>query len=124
MSKVDQLAGEITKMSPAAAGELGAALARALGIRLPVAPAPLPVLEKAPEAVQTEFTLTLLGLLEPGKKIALIKAVREIKKDLGMIEAKNFVELAPQVIGEGYTREDADKLAQKLTEAGGNVGLS
>jgi len=56
-------------------------------------------------------------------KIAVIKAVRELKADLGLVEAKNLVEKTPAVILEGAKKEDADAAKKKLEEAGAKVEL-
>lgn len=56
-------------------------------------------------------------------KINVIKAVREIVSGLGLKEAKELVEAAPKVIKEGCTKEEADEIKAKLTEAGATVEL-
>jgi len=52
----------------------------------------------------------------------MIKAVRPIL-DLGLLEAKNFVEDLPKVVKEDIDKEDAEKLKKVLEEAGGTVEL-
>uniref|UniRef100_A0A7V3JB23 Large ribosomal subunit protein bL12 n=1 Tax=candidate division CPR3 bacterium TaxID=2268181 RepID=A0A7V3JB23_UNCC3 len=56
-------------------------------------------------------------------KIAVIKAVREIKPDLGLKDAKDFVESAPKTVLEDVPKEDAEKAKAKLEEAGATVEL-
>lgn len=56
-------------------------------------------------------------------KIAAIKAVRGLKPDLGLAEAKKFVESAPQAVLEGAKKEDAEKAKATLEEAGCVVEL-
>ncbi len=76
----------------------------------------------APEAEEkTEFDVILTGI-DPAKKISVIKAVREITS-LGLKEAKELVESAPKPIKEGVSKEEAEELQKKLTEAGGKVEL-
>jgi len=58
-----------------------------------------------------------------GKKIAVIKAVREITP-LGLKEAKDLVEAAPKAVVEGASKEDADAAKAKLEEAGATVEIS
>jgi large subunit ribosomal protein L7/L12 len=67
---------------------------------------------------QTEFTamLTEIG----ANKINVIKVVREITQ-LGLKEAKDLVDAAPKAVKEGITREEADSIKAKLTEAGATV---
>lgn len=67
---------------------------------------------------QTEFTVILKG---PGaSKIAVIKAVRELT-GLGLKEAKDVVDSAPKAVKENVSKEEADSVAKKLTEAGAEV---
>ena len=68
---------------------------------------------------QTEFTVVLTG--GGDKKINVIKEVRGIRSDLGLKEAKDLVEGAPQNVKENISRQEADEIAKKLTEAGATV---
>lgn len=56
------------------------------------------------------------------KKVAVIKVVREIT-GLGLKEAKDLVEGAPQTVKEGATKAEAEELKKKLEEAGASVEL-
>ena len=56
-------------------------------------------------------------------KIAVIKAVREIKPDLGLKEAKDLVDAAPKPVLEAAKKEDAEAAKKKLEEAGAKVTL-
>ena len=58
-----------------------------------------------------------------GSKINVIKAVREIVSGLGLKEAKELVEAAPKVIKEGCSKEEAEEIKTKLTDAGASVEL-
>ena len=72
----------------------------------------------APAEEQTEFTVVLT---EAGdKKINVIKAVREVTA-LGLKEAKDLVEGAPQTIKEGVTKEEAEKIKKAFEDAGAKV---
>jgi large subunit ribosomal protein L7/L12 len=76
----------------------------------------------APAAVEkTEFTVVLSGI-DAARKVNIIKAVREITS-LGLKEAKDLVEGAPQVVKEGANKADAEAMKKKLEEAGGKVDL-
>ncbi len=55
-----------------------------------------------------------------GNKIAVIKVVREIT-GLGLKEAKEVVDNAPKAVKEGVSKDDADAISKKLTEAGAEV---
>jgi large subunit ribosomal protein L7/L12 len=75
----------------------------------------------APAAEEkTEFTVTLKSFGE--KKIEVIKAVREVTT-LGLKQAKDLVEAAPQVVKEGVPKEEADTIKQKLEAAGAIVEI-
>lgn len=78
-----------------------------------VAPAPA-------EEEKTEFDVILTSFGD--KKIQVIKAVREVT-NLGLKEAKDLVEGAPQTVKEKASKEEADKIKQKLEEAGGGVEI-
>ena len=67
---------------------------------------------------QTEFTVALTAVGE--SKINVIKAVREITQ-LGLKEAKDLVDAAPRNVMENVSKEDADKAAARLREAGASV---
>ena len=66
---------------------------------------------------QTEFTVTLESA-DATKKIAVIKAVREVTQ-LGLKEAKDLVEGAPKPLKEGVSKDDAKKIKETVEAAGG-----
>ena len=70
---------------------------------------------------QTEFTVVLLD--GGDKKINVIKEVRGVRSDLGLKEAKDLVEGAPQNVVENVSKQIADEVAKKLTEAGAKVQI-
>jgi large subunit ribosomal protein L7/L12 len=75
----------------------------------------------APAAeAKTTFDVILVSV-PADKKIAVIKAVREVKAGLGLAEAKALVEGAPKPVLEGAPKADADNAKKKLEEAGGKV---
>jgi large subunit ribosomal protein L7/L12 len=74
--------------------------------------------EAPSEEEKTEFTVTLKSFGE--KKIEVIKAVREVTT-LGLKQAKDLVEAAPQVVKEGVPKEEAETAKQKLEAAGATV---
>lgn len=77
----------------------------------------------APAAeAQTNFDV-ILESLPADKKIAVIKAVREVKAGLGLAEAKALVEGAPKPVLEGVPKAEADAAKKKLEEAGAKVAL-
>jgi large subunit ribosomal protein L7/L12 len=76
----------------------------------------------AAEAVeeQTEFDLILKEV--GGKKINVIKAVREVTS-LGLKEAKELVESAPKAVKEGITKAEAEEIKKKFEEQGATVEI-
>ncbi len=68
---------------------------------------------------QTEFTVVLKAA-DATKKIAIIKAVRELTS-LGLKEAKDLVEGAPKSVKEGVTKEEAEAAKNTLVAAGADV---
>lgn len=74
----------------------------------------------APAPEKTEFDVVLA---EAGpEKIKVIKAVREIT-NLGLTEAKAFVESAPKPVKEGVAKDEAESVKKKLEEAGAKVEI-
>jgi len=72
----------------------------------------------APVEEKTEFTVVLQEVGE--KKINVIKAVREVTS-LGLKEAKDLVEGAPQTVKEGVSKDEAAKIQKVFEEAGAKV---
>ena len=69
---------------------------------------------------QTEFDVILKDV--GGKKINVIKAVREVTS-LGLKEAKELVESAPKAVKEGVTKEEAEEMKKKFEEQGATVEI-
>src|ERR1044072_6766760 len=68
---------------------------------------------------QTEFTVVLTA--GGDKKINVIKEVRGVRPDLGLKEAKDLVEGAPQNVKENISKQEAEEIKKKLEEAGASV---
>jgi large subunit ribosomal protein L7/L12 len=81
----------------------------------PGGPAAVPAAE-----AKTAFDVVLVAV-PPDKKIAVIKAVREVKAGLGLAEAKALVEGAPKPVLEGANKADSDAAKKKLEDAGAKV---
>ena len=71
----------------------------------------------AEEKDSFDVVLTAAG----GNKIAVIKVVREVVSGLGLKEAKELVDGAPKPIKEGVSKDEAEEIKTKLTEAGASV---
>ncbi|MDR2140590.1 MAG: 50S ribosomal protein L7/L12 [Deltaproteobacteria bacterium] len=74
----------------------------------------------APVEEQTEFSVILTAIGD--QKINVIKEVRTITS-LGLKEAKDLVEGAPQTVREGVSKEDAEKFKKQLEAAGAKVEI-
>ncbi len=85
------------------------------------APAAAAEAAEGPETEEkTDFSVTLQSFGE--KKIEVIKAVREVT-DLGLKQAKDLVEAAPQLVKESVPKEEAETIKQKLEAAGATVEI-
>ena len=70
---------------------------------------------------QDSFDVVFVG--DGGKKIPCIKAVRAIKSELGLKEAKDFVESAPAPLLTGVSKDEAEAAKKALEEAGAKIEL-
>ena len=119
----DQILDAIASMTVLEASELVKAMEEKFGVTAAVAVAAAPGAAPAAAAEeQTEFTVTLESA-DPAKKIAVIKAAREIT-GLGLKEAKDLVEGAPKTLKEGVSKEEAEKIKKEVEEAGGVVKIA
>ena len=123
MSKLEKLVDDLSALTVLEASELSKLLEEKWGVS---AAAPVAVAAAAGAAApveaaeeQTEFTVVLTA--GGDKKINVIKEVRGVRPDLGLKEAKDLVEGAPQNVVENVSKQVADEVAKKLTEAGASV---
>ena len=126
MSKLEKLVEELSTLTVLEAADLSKLLEEKWGVSAaaPVAVAAVGGAAAAPaEAAeeQTEFTVVLTA--GGDKKINVIKEVRGVRPDLGLKEAKDLVEGAPQNVVENVSKQVADDVAKKLTEAGATVSI-
>jgi large subunit ribosomal protein L7/L12 len=124
---VQDIISEIEKLNVLELVELTKTLQEKWGVSAaPVAAAAAPVAAATAEAaapVQEEKTEFDAVLTEVGpNKINVIKVVRELT-GLGLKEAKAVVDEAPKAVKEAVSREEADKIAAKLSEAGAKVEI-
>ncbi|MDR0914962.1 MAG: 50S ribosomal protein L7/L12 [Oscillospiraceae bacterium] len=103
---------ELSELVHAVEEEFGVSAAAAVAVAGPAASEAAAVEEK------TEFDVILKAA--GANKIAVIKAVREAT-GLGLKEAKEVVDGAPKAVKEGISKDDAEALKAKLTEAGAEV---
>jgi large subunit ribosomal protein L7/L12 len=123
MADLDKLMKELSKLSVLEAAELVGKLEEHWGVSAaaPVAvAAAAPAATAEPEEEKTEFDVVIK---ETGpKKIEVIKAIRQLTS-LGLKEAKDLVESAPKAIKEGVSKEEAEKVKEKIEGAGGQVDV-
>ena len=122
--KVTKLVDQISELSVLEVADLVKALEEKFGVTaapVAVAGAAAAVAAAAPAEEKTEFDVVIADA--GANKIAVIKAVREIKTDLGLVEAKNLVEKTPATVLESANKEDAEAAKKKLEEAGAKVEL-
>src|SRR6266699_111814 len=120
---VDTIIAEIEKLNVLELVELTKTLQDKWGVSAaPVAAAAGPAVaaEAAPVAEQTEFD-AILTEIGPNK-INVIKVVRELT-GLGLKEAKAVVDEAPKPIKEAVTKEEAQRIAEKMAEVGAKVTI-
>jgi large subunit ribosomal protein L7/L12 len=123
--RVEKIVEEIKGLSLLEAADLVKRLEEVLGVTAaaaaPVAVAGAPAgaaAGAAPAEEQTEFTVVLTAV--GANKINVIKAVREVTS-LGLKEAKDLVDGAPKPIKEAVSKDEAESIRKKFTEAGATV---
>ena len=114
----DQIQGltllEASQLVKLLEGKLGVSAAAAAPVAVQGGPvAAAPVVEE-----KTEFTVVLT--VTGANKINVIKAVREVTS-LGLKEAKDLVDGAPKAIKEGVSKDEAEAIRKKFTDAGATV---
>jgi large subunit ribosomal protein L7/L12 len=123
MSDLQQLEESIVGLSLMEAAQLVKKLEERLGVS---AAAAAPVMMAAagagaaPAEEKTEFAVVLKEV--GANKINVIKAVREVTS-LGLKEAKDLVDGAPKTVKEGVSKDEAETIKKKFTEAGATVEI-
>src|SRR5258707_3683589 len=122
MADLQQLEESIVALSLLDAAQLVKKLEERLGVSAaaaaPVAAAGGGAAAAAPAEEQTEFAVVLTAA--GAQKINVIKAVREVTS-LGLKEAKDLVDGAPKTVKEGVSKEEAETIKKKFTDAGAVV---
>ena len=127
MADLQKIVDDLSALTVLEAAELSKLLEEKWGVSAaaPVAVAAAPAAGggAAAEAAeeQTEFTVVLAN--GGDKKINVIKEVRAVRPDLGLKEAKDLVEGAPQNVKENVSKQEAEEIKKKLEEAGATVQI-
>ena len=130
MANLEKIVEDLSSLTVLEAAELSKLLEEKWGVSAaaPVAMAAAPgaaagggaaPAEAAEE--QTEFTVVLTA--GGDKKINVIKEVRSVRPDLGLKEAKDLVEGAPQTVKENVSKQEAEELKKKLEAVGATVQI-
>ena len=77
----------------------------------------------AAEAAEEKTEFDVVRKEAGSEKIKVLKVVREVVAGLGLKEAKELVEGAPKTLKEGVSKEDAEKIKEKLAEVGATVEI-
>jgi len=126
MAEIANLVEELSKLTVIEAADLVKQLETKWGVSaaapvaVAAAGAPAAAGAAAPAAAKDTFDV-ILAAVPADKKIAVIKAVREVKAGLGLAEAKALVEGAPKPVLEGANKADTDNAKKKLEDAGAKV---
>ena len=122
--EINEIVSAIESLTLIQCSELVKALEEKFGV-VAAAPVAAGAGAAAPAAAaeeKTEFDVVLTGF-DAAKKVAIIKAVREVVPGLGLKEAKDIVEGAPKTLKEGASKEEAEAMKKKLEEAGAKVEI-
>ncbi|MBR4086763.1 MAG: 50S ribosomal protein L7/L12 [Clostridia bacterium] len=122
MADIKNIVEEIKTLSVMELADLVHAIEEEFGVSAaaPVAVAAAPGAGAAATEEKTEFDVILTDA--GASKINVIKVVKEIT-GLGLKEAKELVDNAPKAIKEGASKDEAEEIKNKLTEAGASVEL-
>jgi large subunit ribosomal protein L7/L12 len=123
--KMQSIVDQVKELTLLEASQLVKAMEETFGVSAAAAAVAAPVAgaggrgEAAPPVEEkTEFDVILQAF--GGNKINVIKVVREVTA-LGLKEAKDLVEAAPKAVKEGVSKEEAETIKQKLSDAGATV---
>ncbi len=127
-SKLQKIAEQLEKLTVVEMADLAKYLEEAFGVSAmpmmaPAAGAAAPAGEVAPGAAEEKTSFTVVITAAGDKKLAVIKAVRELRQDLGLMDAKKLVETPPQEILPNVKKEEAENAKKTLEEAGATVEL-
>lgn len=122
--KLQKIAIEIEKLTVVEMADLAKYLEDKFGVSaIPIATA-VPAGATAPAAaVEEKSTFTVVLTASGNNKLGVIKAVREILPNLGLMDAKKLVESAPKDLLNNVKKEVAEEAKKKIETAGGKVEL-
>ena len=124
----DEVVEYLKGMTLLEASELVKELEEVFGVSAAAAAAPMMMAAPAGDgggaaAAEEKDSFDVILTAAGGNKIAVIKVVREVVAGLGLKEAKDLVDGAPKPLKEGVSKDEAEEIKTKLTEAGATVEL-
>jgi len=130
-TKVEKIAKEIEGLTALELSELASYLEKKFGVSgmpmmgtITAGTAPASAEATAGKAGKEEKTIFTVNLTDAGaNKLAVIKVVRELLPNLGLMEAKKLVESAPRELLKDIKKEAAEEAKKKIEAAGGKVEL-
>ena len=123
MADIKALAEELVNLTVKEVKELGDILKDEYGIEpaaAAVAVAAAPAAGAAAAEEKTSFDVILKGVPDATKKLAVVKAVKDMAS-LGLKESKELVDNAPKPVKEGVSKDEAESLKKALEEAGAEL---
>ena len=124
MADIQAIVDQIKEMTLLEASQLVKLMEETFGVSaaaaVAAAPAAAAVGGEAATAAEEKTEFDVILQAAGGNKINVIKVVREVTA-LGLKEAKDLVEAAPKAVKEGVSKEEAETIKQKLTDAGATV---
>lgn len=126
--KLDEIIKQIEELTVADLAELVKALEEKFGVSgmamaAPATAGAAPAAGAAAAEAEEKSAYTVHLAASGEQKIAVIKAVREIRPDLGLKEAKDLVDAAPKTVKENAPKAEAEEAKKKLETAGATVEL-
>lgn len=122
--KLQKIIDQVSELTVLELADLVKALEEKFGVSAaPVAVAGAAAAAAPAEAAEEKSSYDVVLAEAGANKLGVIKALREIKSDLGLVEAKTMAESAPKTVLEGAKKEDAEAAKKKLEEAGAKVEL-
>ena len=125
MSDLNAIADQLSSLTVMEAAELAKLLEEKWGVSAaaPIAVAAMPgAAAGAPAAAEEKTEFDVILVTAGDKKIQVIKEVRAVT-GLGLKEAKDLVEGAPQKVKEGVSKDEAKKIKEQIEAAGGQVDI-
>lgn len=124
-AKLQKIADSIEGLTVVEMSDLAKYLEEKFGVSaMPMMAAAAPAAggaEAAPAEEKSAFNVVITAAGD--QKLAVIKAVRELRQDLGLMDAKKMVDTAPAELLTGVKKEEADAAKEKLEAAGATVEL-